>query len=132
MSRFPRQGDPTLGKFIRYMEEVATNTRYNYIERLKRQKSKETLIPDPIERVAEPVLKTASVLEDITDNRALYAALLDLSPMEKKVLLLAVVEDRPMTEVRELLQISSARAYKLRQTALNKLRALLKEGFQYD
>lgn len=54
MSRFPKQGDPILGKFIRYMEEVATNTRYNYIERLKRQKSKETLIPDPIERMANP------------------------------------------------------------------------------
>lgn len=134
MSRFPRQGDPALGKFIRYMEETALNVRYNYLNRLGWLHSKENLAADIPELIDMPSLEPApTALENITGNDTLHTAIVNLSDIEKKVLLLSIIEERPMAEVEGLLHISFGHAYRLRRRALAKLRvALEKKGDQYD
>ena len=127
MSRFPTQGDPAVGRFIRYMEETAKNVRKNYINHLDWLQSKEELTSEPPARMEVRGPESIStVLEEITGNDTLYTAIINLSEMEKQVLLLSVVEDRPMTEVEERLHISFGHVYRLRRTALDKLRAALK------
>lgn len=128
MSRFPKQGDPTVGKFIRYMEKTAQNVRKNYINHLDWLRSKEELTAEPpahIEVCGPEYIPSG--LAEITGDDTLHTAILSLSEMEKQVLLLSVIEERPMAEIEALLHISFGHAYRLRRTALAKLHAALRK-----
>lgn len=122
--------DPALGSFIRFIEQVASCARLDYIKHLRPFHDHEivtNLLPEC--NGGADILDTLqwNILE-ISADLALHTALCELTEMEKKLLALSILEDRPMEEIAELLHFSLSRAYQLRRNALGKLRNALQGG----
>lgn len=122
--------DLTLGAFIEYAKLAAYGAQQDYIKRQNRIKSREYTmdeLPQPLD-TTELVDMIPSVLTDLTADDLLCKALQRLTSQEKRVLSMAILEERPMEEIRQALHISVKRVYELRGNALRKLRTAIKES----
>lgn len=125
--------DLTLGAFIEYARVAAHGAQQDYIKRQNRIKSREHMmdeLPQPLD-TTELIDVIPSELMDLTADNVLCRALRGLSTQEKRVLTLAILEERPMEEIRQTLHISVKRVYELRGNALRKLRTAIKESGEY-
>lgn len=127
MSKYTAHNDPALGSFIRFVERVALSTRLNYIKRSRLVFDHEyaTDTPPDVSDSDDLVEHLPWGLDELSDNLSLCTAICRLTTMERRVLVLSILEDRPMEKVKEQLHISLGRAYQLRRGALKKLRSAL-------
>lgn len=118
------QNDLALGAFIEYAKVAAYGAREDFIKQKNRIKNREYTmdeLPQPLD-TAELTDIIPCELTDLTSNDLLCKALRSLTSQEKRVLTLAILDERPMEEVRQALHISVKRVYELRSNALRKLR----------
>lgn len=134
MSKYSAHNDPALGSYIRFIEHVALSARLDYIKHSRLIFNHEYAMENPPEVADSGELLEHLFwnLDELSDDLSLCAALQSLTTMEKRVLVLSILEDKPMEEINAPLHISLGRAYRLRRNALRKLRNALNGGFGHD
>ncbi|MCQ4864936.1 sigma-70 family RNA polymerase sigma factor [Pseudoflavonifractor phocaeensis] len=117
-----------LAQFTVYMDRTLHNSKVNYWEHKDVVDTHESLvdeIPEHDSAYAELPFGSVEALEEIPSDNRLYNAIRKLSQNEKTVLTLSVIEERPVAVIARTMGISESGIYKLRHTALIKLRAAL-------
>lgn len=134
MSKHTAHNDPALGSYIRFIEHVALSARLDYIKHSRLVCSHEYVmeIPPEVGDGEELLERIPLSLEELSGDSLLCTALRNLTTMEKRVLVLSVLEDKPMEKISGPLHISLGRAYQLRRRALGKLRNALNGGPGHD
>ena len=119
-----------LAQFTVFMDHTLHNSKINFLEHRKVIDSHEVLVDELPEVLPQYEELSGGIrrLEDIPSNNQLYDALRKLSQKEKTVLMLSVIEEWPVINIANYIGASVSGVYKLRHTALTKLRAVMKGG----
>lgn len=124
--------DRTFAEFTKKMEQVVFHARVDYLRRQTRIEEREQatdIIPEvECPDFADNLSFEENELDEVTSDVRLIEAIRRLSKKEKAVIIENVINERPMEETAVMLGLSLSYSYKLRTTALNKLRKVLDKG----
>lgn len=130
---FDKKDDMVLGRFITYMKKAISNTRINYLKHQRYLKNNENTLNDEEWQLLSDRDSNCHFtfsyknIYEVFENEEVVIAFKKLTDLQKKVMYLNVVERNTLSEIGQMLKVSTKSVEKAKSRALKNLKRYLED-----